>query len=99
MQVDFKIDTLDGSTDSASEWGVEVYNTPCDSRRGSLMYTSQAIDHPRYGVRINEFFSPHLLTQVQEGSVVIFHNGPTPTQHADDLGFSGRHDLACIPIG
>jgi hypothetical protein len=96
--VDFRVDTLDGSTESAPEWGVEVYNTPCGSRRGYPTYTGQAIDHPQYGVRINEFFEPHLLAQVPGGSVVVVHDGPTPTQHAIDEGFSGRHELACIDI-
>jgi hypothetical protein len=96
--VDFRVDTLDGSTESAPEWGVEVYNTPCGATRNAPTYTEQAIDDPQYGVRINSFFGPHLLAQVPGGSVVVVHDGPTPTQHAQTAGFSGRHELACVNI-
>jgi hypothetical protein len=96
--VDFEVDTFDGSTESAPEWGVEVYNTPCGVARNAPTYTGQAIDHPQYGVRINSFFSPHLLAQVPGGSVVVVHDGPTKTRHAIDAGYSGRHELACIDV-
>lgn len=94
----FQIDTLDGSTGSAPEWGIEVYDTPCDARRSSPVYARQAIDDPVYGVRINEFSSPILLAQLNRGSAVLVHDGPTPTFHAIAAGFTGRHELACVNI-
>ena len=98
VRIDFRVDTFDGSTASASEWGIEVYDTACGARRAYALYAAQAVDDPTYGVRLHEFLSPHLLRRAGRGSVVVVHDGPTPTRHAADSGYSGRHELACVDL-
>lgn len=99
VRADFQVDTFDGSTASASEWGIEVYDTACGTRRAYPVYAGQAVDDPTYGVRLHEFFTPHLIRRVARGSVVVVHDGPTPTHHAAEAGYSGRHELACVDLG
>lgn len=99
VRIDFQIDTLDGTTGSAPEWGIEVYDTACGTRRSYPIYVGQAIDDPVYGVRLHDFVRPHLLGRAGRGSVILVHDGPTPTQHAIDAGHTGRHELACVDLG
>lgn len=94
----FQVDTLDGTTASAPEWGIEVYDTACAMRRSYPIYTGRAVDDPTYGVRIQDFIRPYLLARAGRGSVLLVHDGPTLTHHAVDMGYSGRHELACVDL-
>lgn len=99
-------DDLDGSladgTDSTSEWELIGRTGSCedvtvDGGSGATLFDESFVNTRVYGPRVLVFLeSPPGGMVPALGSIALIHDGPTPTQHAIDQGYSGRHLVACV---
>lgn len=102
VKVNIEPDDSDGSvndgTDSTGEWSLEFYSEACDARKGYPVSELFFANDPTYGPRINLIDSGVDIDTFAQGCIFLVHEGSTSTDHATELGYSGRHVLAEMSV-
>ena len=100
-------DDVDGTVDppaSTPEWELKLSGSTCAEiaagARSVTWFHANYVNDPTYGPRLLSFFETPAGGFVPGiESVTLIHDGPTPTRHAIEAGYSGRHDpVACVDV-